>query len=144
MKHCIFVPWDASECAHRALQYAIGLARAQGDCTIHVAHAHEPPLVYGEVAVYIPPEKMAEFQREHSEAVLADARKLLAQATDVPHRTEVLVGPIGKVLAERAAALGCDSIVMGTHGRGQLGGLVMGSVAAKVVHFSQVPVTLVK
>lgn len=144
MKHCIFVPWDASECAHRALAYAIRLARAQGDCTVHVAHAHEAPMVYGEIAVYIPPEKMAEFQREHSEAVLADASKLLAEAADVPHRTEVLVGPVARVLAERAAALGCDSIVMGTHGRGHIAGLVMGSVAAKVVHFSQVPVTLVK
>jgi hypothetical protein len=40
MKHCIFVPWDASECAHKALQYAIGLTRVQGNCTTRVAPAH--------------------------------------------------------------------------------------------------------
>ena len=51
---------------------------------------------------------------------------------------------VAKVLADRAAALGCDSIVMGTHGRGTVGTLMMGSVAAKVIHYSQVPVTLVK
>jgi nucleotide-binding universal stress UspA family protein len=62
----------------------------------------------------------------------------------VPYETEILTGPPGKVPAERAAQLGCDSIVMGTHGRGAISNLLMGSVATKVIHFSQVPVTLVK
>ncbi|HYN76846.1 MAG TPA: universal stress protein [Lamprocystis sp. (in: g-proteobacteria)] len=35
-------------------------------------------------------------------------------------------------------------IFMGTHGRGGLVGLFLGSVAAKVIHLSQVPVTVVK
>ncbi|HWI83730.1 universal stress protein [Ramlibacter sp.] len=38
----------------------------------------------------------------------------------------------------------CDSTVTGTHGRHALGRLLMGSVASKVIHFSQLPVTLVK
>jgi nucleotide-binding universal stress UspA family protein len=33
---------------------------------------------------------------------------------------------------------------MGTHGRGQLGVIVMGSVAQRVVHDATLPVTLVK
>jgi nucleotide-binding universal stress UspA family protein len=47
-------------------------------------------------------------------------------------------------IARLAAELDCDLIVMGTHGRGRIAGLVMGSVAMKVVHLSTVPVTLVK
>jgi nucleotide-binding universal stress UspA family protein len=143
MTHCILVPWDGSDCARKALDYAIRLARAQGDCTVHVAHAHEEPVVYGEIAVYVTREKMEQFQREQSASVLADAESVL-RAAGVPFRTEVLIGPVAKVLADRAAALGCDSIVMGTHGRGTVGTLVMGSVAAKVIHYSQLPVTLVK
>jgi nucleotide-binding universal stress UspA family protein len=33
---------------------------------------------------------------------------------------------------------------MGTHGRGALGDLLMGSVASQVLHHARVPVTFVK
>jgi nucleotide-binding universal stress UspA family protein len=39
---------------------------------------------------------------------------------------------------------GADAIVMGTRGLGVVGGLVLGSIASKVVHLVKVPVTLVK
>ena len=35
-------------------------------------------------------------------------------------------------------------IVIGTHGRGRIGNIVLGSVASKVVHLTDVPVLLVK
>lgn len=143
MKQSIFVAWDGSDCARRALEYAIRVARARGNCSLHVAHACEEPVLYGEIAVYVPVEKMELLQRDQAQSVLAEAETLLRPG-GVAYRTEVLVGPIGKVLADRAWALGCDSIVMGTHGRGALGALAMGSVATKVVHFSRLPVTLVK
>ncbi|MDP1900390.1 MAG: universal stress protein [Rubrivivax sp.] len=47
-------------------------------------------------------------------------------------------------LARRADELGCDGIVMGTRGMTAIGSVVMGSVATKVVHAANVPVTLVK
>jgi nucleotide-binding universal stress UspA family protein len=37
-----------------------------------------------------------------------------------------------------------DEIVMGTRGLGRIGGLLMGSVATKVVQLAPVPVTLIK
>ncbi|MFN5167526.1 MAG: universal stress protein [Pseudomonadota bacterium] len=37
-----------------------------------------------------------------------------------------------------------DGIVMGSRGMGALGNLAFGSVATKVVHLADVPVTLVK
>jgi nucleotide-binding universal stress UspA family protein len=37
-----------------------------------------------------------------------------------------------------------DGIVMGTRGLGPVKGLVLGSVANKVIHLAEVPVTLVK
>jgi nucleotide-binding universal stress UspA family protein len=37
-----------------------------------------------------------------------------------------------------------DQIVMGTHGRGSVGRLLMGSVATKVIQLADVPVLLVK
>lgn len=143
MAHKIFVPFDGSGSALRALQHAIDLARRAGDCSIHVAHAHEEPLLYGEIAVYVPREKMEKLQREQSEGVLARAEPIL-KAAGLPYEKEILVGPLAPVLTERAHALGCEAIVMGTHGLTALGSMLMGSVAAKVVHLSKLPVTLVK
>jgi nucleotide-binding universal stress UspA family protein len=47
---------------------------------------------------------------------------------------------IPRVAADRAA----DILVMGTRGLGSLGGLLLGSVAQRVVHHAKVPVLLVK
>lgn len=139
----IFVPVDGSDCSERAVKHAVALAKQLGGWTIHVAHAHEEPLIYGEIAVYVPREKMAELQRAHSEGILERMDPLLSGA-GVPYEKEVLVGPTAEVLTRRAAALGCDLIVMGTHGLTPLGNMLMGSVATKVVHLSRIPVTLIK
>lgn len=143
MPYKIFVPIDGSGCAERALKHAISLATRMGDCSIHIAHAHEAPLIYGEIAVYVPREKMERLQREQSEAIVEKAETVL-KASGLAYQEEILVGPIAQTLTERAASLGCDAIVMGTHGATALGKLLLGSIATKVVHLSDIPVTLVK
>jgi nucleotide-binding universal stress UspA family protein len=52
-------------------------------------------------------------------------------------------GHAAEVIAARAAADKNDLIVMGTHGHGALGSLVLGSVASGVLARSKVPVLLV-
>jgi nucleotide-binding universal stress UspA family protein len=49
-----------------------------------------------------------------------------------------------ETILEQCGALGCDEIVMGTHGRGRLSSALLGSTAAGVVHGARVAVTLVK
>jgi nucleotide-binding universal stress UspA family protein len=51
---------------------------------------------------------------------------------------------LNKTLVDRARALAGDAIMMGTHGLTTLGRLLMGAVASKVIHLSDIPVTLVK
>ncbi len=143
MPYQIFVPIDGSGCAERALEHAVSLARRIGDCSIHIAHAHEEPLIYGEIAVYVPREKMERLQREQSEGILARAEAIL-RTTGLPYEKEILIGPVAETLTKRAASLGCDAIVMGTHGATALGKLLLGSIATKVIHLSDIPVTLVK
>jgi nucleotide-binding universal stress UspA family protein len=127
----------------RAVRHAIGLAKLIGQASIHLAHAHDEPRVYGEIAVYVPPEKMAAMQREHSETILAEAERLL-QASGVAYTKEIAVGPVPQAIAECADRLGCDGIIMGTRGHSTIGNLLLGSVATKVVHLTRLPVTLVK
>ena len=139
----VLVPFDGSKSALRALQYAIKLAKQNRLLSIHVVYAHEEPLVYGEIEVYVPREKMAQLQRRHGNDVLAVAEKHLKKAA-VPYTMEILVGHFAEVIAARASTLRCDSIVMGTRGMTAISNLVMGSVATKIVHLAKVPVTLVK
>jgi nucleotide-binding universal stress UspA family protein len=139
----VLVPFDGSKSALHALQYAIKLAKRDRLTSIHVVTAHEEPVIYGEIEVYISRNKMADLQREHSGDVLASAENVLKKAA-VPHTKEILIGPIAEVIAKRAQTLHCDSIVMGTSGLTAIAKLVIGSVAMKIVHLANVPVTLVK
>ncbi len=139
----LLVPVDGSENSMRALRHAIARAKSNGPVSIHVVSAHEEAIVFGEVAVYVSKEKIEELQRKQSEGPLEAAAREL-EAAKVAYTKEILVGPIGPTIAKRAEELGCDGIVMGTRGMSALGGLLLGSVATKVVHASKVPVTLVK
>ena len=56
----------------------------------------------------------------------------------------VIARPIAQTIANHARQLGCDQIIMGSQGRGALAGLLLGSVATKVIDLTQIPVTIVK
>jgi len=139
----LLVPVDGSDNALRALRCAISLAQKHGPGKIHVVTAHDDPDIYGEIAVYVTREKMADLQRQISEAHLVSAEQVLKEA-GVPYGMEILIGNTAEVIARRADELECDGIVMGTRGMTAIGGFVMGSIATKVVHAANVPVTLVK
>ncbi|EHR69432.1 universal stress protein UspA-like protein [Burkholderiales bacterium JOSHI_001] len=54
------------------------------------------------------------------------------------------VGPAAEHIAAQADKGGYDLMVMGSHGHGTLGNLVMGSVVTKVMAHSKVPVLIVR
>jgi nucleotide-binding universal stress UspA family protein len=141
--HKVLVPIDGSDSSMRALQYAIRLAKENATTELHIVNAHEPPIVYGEIAVYLSEEKAREFQRQHSEDILKPAIEM-ARVAGIRFATDILVGNIAKVISRRAEEIGCDSIIMGTHGMGAIANLLMGSIATKVIHLTHLPVTLVK
>ncbi len=53
-------------------------------------------------------------------------------------------GSIAETIGETARRLEVDTVVMGTRGLGSLSGLLLGSVAHRVVHQVPLPVILVK
>jgi nucleotide-binding universal stress UspA family protein len=73
---------------------------------------------------------------------LAGAQAALS-AAGVGFQAHVEIGEPAPVIVRLAETHHCRTIVMGTHGRGAIASLVLGSVAAKVVHLSPVPVLLV-
>jgi nucleotide-binding universal stress UspA family protein len=86
---------------------------------------------------------MRQLAAEQSHWMLGAIEERLRAAT-VPHTVEMREGEPAETIARRAEELGCDAIVMGSRGMGRIAGLVMGSVATKVVHLTSLPVTLVK
>ncbi len=74
------------------------------------------------------------------EAALAQARNSGLQ----PVTTQAAEGQAAQEIVRLAAERGVDCIVMGTRGMNALGGLLLGSVAQRVVHLASVPVMLVK
>ncbi|HEX9813058.1 MAG TPA: universal stress protein [Burkholderiales bacterium] len=139
----ILVPVDGSDNALRALQYAVGTAKDHKSPSIHLLTVHPEPVLQGSVTVYLDSDKLKEVYREQG-AVRLKRAAALVEPSGVPCTQEMIFGDIAPTIAGRADELGCDVIVMGTRGLSALGSLVLGSIANKVVHLAQRPVTLVK
>lgn len=138
----ILLAVDGSDHAQRTIDKTIELAAALRSATVHVLNVQEEPLVYGEIAAYMPPEKAQQLAKEAGEAIAAAAAQRLQKSGLVPS-SEAVIGNIAQTIVDRARDLECNLIVMGTRGMGAIGTLVLGSVANKVVHLTHVPVMLV-
>jgi nucleotide-binding universal stress UspA family protein len=68
-----------------------------------------------------------------------------AQAARVPYASRFLVGAQPwRAILKTARARKCDAIVMASHGRGGLGGLILGSETTHVLANSKIPVLVVR
>jgi nucleotide-binding universal stress UspA family protein len=140
----ILVPVDGSDCSLRAVSHVIAVRRHFGpadELELHLANVQVG--LPGEVGQFISAEQIAGFHREESEKALAPARALL-DAAGLRYQTHTEVGRVAETVAALADRLQCDQIAMGTHGRGALADLLVGSTTVRVVHLSTVPVLLVK
>lgn len=139
----ILLPVDGSPCSERAIDYLIGhVAWFREAPHIHVLHVH-PPIPIGRVQAHVGHRTLEEYYREESEAKLVEARRRL-EAAGLAYTLHIHVGLPAEVIAKEAKELGCELIVMGSHGHGMVASLVTGSIAAKVVELSSCPVLLVK
>lgn len=139
----ILLAVDGSSCSQRAVDYAIAHgASLRAAPHLHLLHVH-PPIPIGRVQSHIGHDTLQGYYREESETQLADARRRL-EAAGVAFSVHIHVGLPGELIARLAADLDCGLIIMGTHGRGGLASVCLGSVAAKVLHLAQCPLLLVK
>lgn len=139
----ILLPVDGSECALRAVDQLISHSAWFRDLPeIHLLHVHAP-IPIGRVQAHVGKETLHAYYLEESQASLLEAQQKL-DAAGCAHTTHIHVGQPAEVIAKLAAEQGCDLIVMGTHGRGGIAGLVTGSVANRVLHLASCPVLLVK
>jgi nucleotide-binding universal stress UspA family protein len=138
----ILVPTDFSEPASAALDYAKALATEFGS-QLHLFHVVATPQIpWGaEGASLSWPTLLSDLETGAREQLRALVRADDAVASRVTAATTIGV-PVESIL-EYVSSHDIDLIVMGTHGRGMVGHVLLGSVAERVVRRSPVPVLTV-
>jgi len=133
----ILHPTDFSENSRTALRVARSLARDLG-ARLLILHVTPPAILMdGTVAGEIDP---AAYR-----ASLEELRSRLdGPDLKYPVETRLILGLDREEILRTAQEVGCDLIVMGTHGLTGLGRLLMGSVAEAVMPRASCPVMIVK
>ena len=139
----ILVATDFSDHARAALRHAVGLAQAFSSEVIlcHVVESADwvsqiPPT--GET--YFPP-NLPELQEQESRGL---CQKLLTEFNVENGRYLLPHGSAFAEIVRTARAEDVDLIVIGTHGRGAVAHMLMGSVAERVVRKAPCPVLTVR
>ncbi len=137
----ILVPTDGSTEGERAVEHALALA------TVHGASVHALYVIntasYAGMPMETSWEGVDDLLRADAETAV-EAVNELAAGRGVDVTTAVVDGSPSREIVRYAEAESCDLIVMGTHGRGGIDRLLLGSVAEKVVRASEVPVLTVR
>ena len=139
MYNCILVPTDGSAGMTRVIDHASELAAAH-DAALHFLYVVNTAS-FANLPMETSWESVTTMLREEGEDALRAAEKRAGVERVV---TEMREGPPSREIVEYAGEAGCDLVVMGTHGRGGLNRLLLGSVAERVVRSSDVPVLTVR
>jgi len=142
-KH-ILVPTDGSKLSTHAVRAACNLAQTCGAriTGIYVIPPYVPP-IYAEGMMYI-----ADLgPKRHKEVMEKAAQKALAVVSAEARRAGVACAGVAPVadqpwegILKAARGKRCDLIVMASHGRRGIAGLLLGSETTKVLTHSKIPV----
>jgi len=139
-KH-LLIAVDGSELSDKALGQGVGLAKALG-ARVTIVHVSLPwsSIAVGEIAVMFPPQEY-EANMAAAATQLLERMKKAADAGGITAAVEHVsdAHPDRAILAT-AEKYGCDLLVMGSHGRRGIAGLLLGSVTAKTLTHSKIPV----
>ena len=136
-----WVPVDGSPASLRALDFAIEMMGQHSDTSFVLLN------VQNISAVDLAGAAMgSDWQEAASQAADRALKEAVgkAQAAGIAFKSIVRTGQTAEAIAQEAHDEGVGHIVMGTRGLGSIHGLLLGSVAMKVIHLAQVPITLLK
>jgi nucleotide-binding universal stress UspA family protein len=127
---------DGSEDSEQALRWAVRQARLTG-AEVHAVIAWQVP-----VTIFIVPSYTeADYGRDAAEILGKAVLDALGPDPGVPVITRVIQNRPAVALTEEAKY--ADLLVVGKHGRGELPGMHLGSVASYCVHHASCPVAVV-
>ncbi len=137
----LLIAIDGSELAGKALAQGLELAKAIG-ARVTIVNVTPPwsSIAVGEVAVMFPPE-------EYDANMQAAAKQLLDKAVAEAQGAGVTAETVAasdahayRAILDVAGDKGCDLIVMGSHGRKGIAGLLLGSETTKTLTHGKIPV----
>jgi nucleotide-binding universal stress UspA family protein len=126
------------------MEYALAFAESMG-AQVHVLHVLDNPLAYAWGA-----ESFIEPPSDYYERLEHGARERLGKVLSDKHRKqfgaqlELRTGSPFAEIVNYADEQKIDLIVMGTHGRGAVAHMLLGSVAERVVRKASCPVLTVR
>ena len=146
---------DLSKNSAYAFRYAVNSAQKH-DATIHILHVIEPisPQAKAHVHMFVDEEKLEQMHRDVKGDLHRRIQERLKQFAerelkDDPETLKRVVGihlvegdPATEIL-NKTDELGCDTIIMGTHGKGALSHAFLGSVSEKVLRRIRKPVYII-
>jgi nucleotide-binding universal stress UspA family protein len=137
----LLIPTDGSDASQRAILAGVDFARELKAEVVAVSATPEFHVLSADSAM------LEDTPDEFAARSAAQARRILGEAENaardagVPCRSEHVVNddPYAAII-DTAQRLGCDLIVMASHGRRGLKGLLLGSETQKVLVHSTIPV----
>lgn len=138
----VLIPVDGSKPAVHAVQ-ALLAARAYDSVERVDLLSVQIPLKSGKIGRGLSQADIDAYYQDEGQAALQEASRLLSQA-GVPFAVHVEIGEAAETIVRIAGESGADEIFMGSRGLGSVSSLFMGSVATRVLHLTELPVTLVK
>lgn len=139
----ILVAYDNSEYSRRALEWALALQGRIGVAldVVMVLPAMDSYFVYADYPTDV--HSMRENSRTGMQEVMDKVRAACAERGHTV-ATHLLEGSIVETLLAHAKKIDADLVVTGTRGAGGFEGLLLGSVAHKLVTYAQMPVVVIK
>ncbi|AKH37409.1 MULTISPECIES: universal stress protein [Nitrosomonas] len=138
----ILLPVDGSDACNKAIAHFIQLLNWYKEVPeIHLLNVQFP--LPGDISTFISQTNIKQYHQDEGMKDLKSACDLLDQA-GIAYQYHVVVGEVAKMIVQFAAEKQCDQIVLGPRGLGTVQGMLLGSVASKLIHLSPIPVLLVK
>ena len=137
----ILLAIDGSDLARNAAEHGLELAKALGArCTALMALRPWHTVAPGQMMVAFPEAEYMKGAKSYAEASLSQISDL-ASRKEVPFEAKIILQKEPwQAITEGAEDLGCDLIVMGSHGRSGFAKLILGSEAQKVLTHATIPV----
>ena len=127
---------DGSEDSKEALRWAARQARLAG-AEVHAVIAWQVPVTI----YFVPSYTEADYRRDAEETLNKAVAEALGPDPGAPVITQFIQGRAAAVLIQEAEH--AELLVVGGHGRGELPGMHLGSVATYCIHHAACPVTVV-
>jgi nucleotide-binding universal stress UspA family protein len=135
----VLVPVDGSEPATEALEYALERFEDAEIVVLYVMDPVDNATAWGPSGA----DGWISASEERAETTLEAAASAAAEAGRTV-RTESILGRPSNTIVQYADEHDIDHIVVGSHGRGGLSRILLGSVAETVVRRAPVPVTVAR